>query len=322
MQSLRHMALLLLVAVGSIVGHSGSALTQGDNPAIVVGSLSFSESAILAEMLSLLLEDAGYDVERKPDLGFTSEAHDSLVSGEIDLYVEYTGGGFVSVLSRPVSAADDGSGNATPASIVDGTFDIVAEVYLEEFGLVWLDQIGFNNTYAMAVTVDTAEAYDLVTVSDLAKRAAEMTLGTDQEFPDRQDGLPGLEAAYVIEFGEVRSGEPGQMYEAIATGDVDVIAACTTDGRLPGLDLVLLEDDLDFFPPYFAAPVVNGEWLENNPALVETLNRLASRIDEETMAGLNYLVDVEGESPIDVARAFFTDEGLIDSANAPETESG
>ncbi len=306
--------LQLLLVAGLMAGQSGYVLAQvDDRPTIAVGSLSFTESSILGEMLSLLLEDAGYNVERKLDLGVSAEVHEALVSGEIDMYVEYTGGGLVAILGRPVPAAGDGSGAGTPESVADRTYDTVAEVYLAEFGLVWLDEIGFNNTYAMAVTAETADAYGLATVSDLAARASAMTLGTDQEFPDRQDGLPGLEAAYGIEFGEVRPGDPSLMYEAIASGDVDVIAAYTTDGRLPGLDLVLLEDDLDFYPPYFAAPVVDRELLERDPRLADVVNQLAGRIDDGTMAGLNYLVDVEGETPIDVARTFLTNEGLIGS---------
>ena len=239
------------------------AAQDDDPPTITVGSLSFTEPIILGEMISLLLEDAGYGVERSFDLGVSAGAHQALVSGEIDLYVEYTGGGLVAILGLPVPTAEE---TGTPAaSIAEQTYNTVAEVYLEEFGLVWLDEIGFNNTYVMAVTADTAEAYGLVTVSDLAEHASGMTLGTDQEFPDREDGLPGLEAVYGIAFGAVEPGDPGLMYEAIANGEVDVITAYSTDGRLPGLDLVLLEDDRNFFPPYRAAPVVDQALLEEHP---------------------------------------------------------
>ncbi len=312
MRNLRHMVLALLVVFGLVAGPAGAALGQ-DEPAIVVGSLSFTESAILGDILALLLEDAGYAVERRADLGVTSDAHAALVAGEIDLYVEYTGGGLVSVLGQPVPAAA-GGGTATPAastSIADQTWDAVAAGYLDEFGLVWLDEFGFNNTYALAVTAATAEAYDLETVSDIAPSSGDLVLGSDLEFPDREDGLPGLEAAYGIEFGEVQSGEPALMYESIASGEVDVIAAYATDGRLPDLDLVLLEDDLAFFPPYFAAPVVDGTLLENDPALTEVLNQLSGQIDDATMAGLNRQVDVEGLASIDVARTFLTEAGLL-----------
>lgn len=311
MQNLRRMALFLLLVYGLVAGQTGAALAQ-DEPAIVVGSLSFTESAILGDMLALLLEDAGYDVERRADLGVTSDAHAALVAGEIDLYVEYTGGGLVSVLGQPVPAAAEGE-SATPAatSITDQTYNAVAAGYLDRFGLVWLDGFGFNNIYALAVTADTAEEFDLATISDLSSSAGDLVLGSDLEFPDREDGLPGLEAAYGLEFAEVQPGEPGLMYESIANGDVDVIAAYATDGRLPDLDLVLLEDDLAFFPPYFAAPVVDGALLETDPALADVLNQVSGQIDDATMAGLNRQVDVEGEEPLDVARAFLTEAGLL-----------
>ncbi len=313
MHNIRGVALALLVVVGLLAGQAGAALAQ-DEPAIVVGSLSFTESAILGDLYSLLLEDAGYAVERRADLGVTSDAHAALVAGEIDLYVEYTGGGLLSVLGQPAPALGS-DGTATPAaaamSVADQTYDAVAEGYLAEFGLVWLDEIGFNNTYALAVAAATAEEYGLVTLSDLAASAGDLTLGTDLEFPEREDGLPGLEAAYGLEFGDVQPGEPALMYESIASGEVDVIAAYATDGRLPDLDLVLLEDDFAFFPPYFAAPVVDGELLDNDPALADVLNQLAGRIDDAAMAGLNRQVDVEGLAPIDVARSFLTEAGLL-----------
>jgi glycine betaine/choline ABC-type transport system substrate-binding protein len=313
MQTLRRITLpLLLMAV--LIASPGPALAQDTaQPTISVGSLSFTEPVILGEMISLMLEDAGYSVERRPDLGVTTEAHEALVSGEIDLYVEYTGGGLVAILGLLVPTPGETGAGTPEASIAGQTHDIVAAAYLEQFGLVWLDEFGFNNTYALAVTAETAAALGLVTVSDLAGHASELTLGTDLEFPDRQDGLPGLEKAYGFEFGDVLPGEPAQMYEAIAAGEVDVITAYSTDGRLPGLDLVLLEDDLSFFPPYYAAPVVDLALLEAHPEIREILNQLAGRIDDETMAGLNELVDVEGMTPVDVARAFLEEQDLIGS---------
>ena len=157
MRNLRRVALFLLLMSGLVAGHSGFALAQ-DEPPIVVGSLSFTESAIVGDMLALLLENAGYAVERRADLGVTSDAHAALVAGEIDLYVEYTGGGLVSVLGQAVPAAEGGSATpvVAPTSIADQTYDAVAAGYLDEFGLVWLDEIGFNNTYALAVTAATA----------------------------------------------------------------------------------------------------------------------------------------------------------------------
>ncbi len=306
-------AITIVVLGMTLTSLSGAVIgaQDEDRPTITVGSLSFTESVILGEMFSLMLEDAGYNVERQFNVGISADLHEAIVSGDIDLYVEYTGGGLVSILGLPVPTVGT-DGTATPgASIQEQTYTTVTEAYAEEFGLVWLDEIGFNNTYVMAVTAETAETLDLATVSELADHAGDMTLGTDEEFSVRQDGLPGLEAAYGIEFGVVEPGDPGLMYTAIENGDVDVITAYATDGRLPGLELVMLEDDMSFFPPYFAAPVVSGELLEQNPELEEVLNRLAGTIDDGAMADLNFQVDDGGMEEIDVARAYLEEQGLI-----------
>lgn len=300
--------LSIVLLLGLVSGQVAAVAAQQDEAPIVVGSLSFSESTILGEMLAILLEDAGYEVERKMELGVSEDLHAALIDGEIDLYVEYTGGGLVAILGLPVPTVTA----ATPAvSVEEQTWTLVSERYAEEFGLTWLDEIGFNNSYALAVTRETADELGLETISDLEGHAAGMTLVTDPEFPDRQDGLAALEAGYGLTFGEVQPGPVGEMYAALESGEADVITAYTTDGRLPDLDLVLLEDDAQVFPPYYAAPVVDGQLLEEDPALRDVLNQLAGRIDESTMAELNRQVDVEGQDPRDVARAFLEDEGLL-----------
>lgn len=314
MRYLRPWVMVVLMVSGLVMGQLGSVLAQGeDAPTVTVGSLSFTESVILSEMLALMLEDAGYEVERAFELGVSADLHEALTSGEIDVYVEYTGGGLVAILGSPVPTDNDDA--ATPsASIAERTYAIVSEQYRDAYGLIWLDEIGFNDSYALAVTQETAEELGIETISDLVEHAGDMTLATDAEFPDRHDGLPQLEEVYGIEFAEVRPGDPAAMYDAIASGEVDVITAYTTDGRLPGLDLVLLEDDGHAFPPYYAAPVVDQDLLEENPELEGILNQLAGRIDEETMARLNAQVDVDGMTPADVARAFLEEEGIISSS--------
>jgi len=184
-------------------------------------------------------------------------------------------------------------------------------VYPEEFNAVWLDQIGFNNTYAMVVTRETAEAYELETISDLRNHAGDLTLGSEPEFPVREDGLPGLQDTYEFEFGNVVTMDAGLLYSAADSGEVDVITATSTDGRIPALDMVILEDDRQFFPPYYAAPVINQDLLEEYPELEGLLNQLAGTIDDETMAQMNYQVDEEGAQPQDVARTFLEEQGII-----------
>ena len=125
-------------------------------------------------------------------------------------------------------------------------------------------------------------------------------------------GPAGLTAAYEgLEFGDAKGFDPGLVYQAVDSGDVDVISAFATDGRIPALGLVTLEDDLGFFPPYFAAPVVRQDLLDQDAAVADVINMLAGKIDDQTMADLNSQIDVEGMEPEDVARTFLQEQGLI-----------
>jgi glycine betaine/choline ABC-type transport system substrate-binding protein len=207
------------------------------------------------------------------------------------------------------------SPNAGANAGMDEVYQIVSDAYPDEFGIVWLEPWGMNNTYSIAVRRETAEEFGLVTMSDLADQAGDMVLGTDVEFPVRQDGLPGYENTYGYSFGDVRQGDIGLMYQALDQGDVDVITSYATDGRIPALDLVLLEDDKSFFPPYYGAPVIRQDLIEEAPEIKDILNQLAGMIDNDTMAQANYRVDADGLEPLDAARELLDELGLIDAAN-------
>lgn len=314
---------MVLVALGmmfaSFAGVVGAAAQDEDLPTVTVGSKDFTESIILAQMVALMLEDNGYTVERQLNLGGTAVVHQALVSGEIDIYVEYTGTGLVAILGMDLPESDEAAAGATPADGADASagqdqvYEIVSSEYSEQFDLEWLEPWGFNNTYALAVTQETAEEYDLQTVSDLEGVAGDMTFGATQEFLVREDGLPGLEEAYGIDFGDEQGLDPGLVYSALESGDVDVISAFATDGRIAALDLVLLEDDQNYFPPYYAAPVVRQDLLEESPEVADILNQLSGQIDDSTMADLNLRVDEGGETEEDVARSYLEEQGLIGS---------
>jgi glycine betaine/choline ABC-type transport system substrate-binding protein len=307
----------LLVASGlmlaSLVGAVGITAQDDELPTVSVGSKDFTESILLAELVAALLEDNGYTVERQLNLGGSIVVHQALVSGEIDMYVEYTGTGLLAILGEELPEAEAGEAAATPveAEGMDQVYELVQTGYQDQFGLTWLEPWGFNNTYALAVTQETADEYGLETTSDLEGVAGEMTFGATQEFLVRPDGLPGLEELYGFEFGNSQGLDPGLLYSAVDGGDVDVISAFATDGRIPALGLVLLEDDLGYFPPYYAAPVVSQELLESNPEIADILNQLSGQIDDQTMADLNYEVDEGGVEPAEVARTFLEERGLI-----------
>ncbi len=314
---------IVLIAMGmaftSFASVASAAAQDDEKPTVTVGSKDFTESIVLAEMVSLMLEDHGYTVERQLNLGGTAVVHQALENGEIDIYVEYTGTGLLAILGEDLP---EGAGSASPvagatpaAAGQDAVYKIVSTEYPKQFGLEWLQPWGFNNTYALAVTQETADEYGLEKVSDLEDVAGDLTFGATQEFLVRPDGLPGLEEAYGFEFGGEQGLDPGLLYSALDKGDVDVISAFATDGRIPALDLVVLEDDMGYFPPYYAAPVVSQDLLNESPEVRDILNQLAGKIDDDTMADLNYRVDEGGEEPVDVARSFLEEEGIIDSGN-------
>ena len=304
--------------VASVAG-GPAVFAQDDLPSIGVGSKDFTESIMLGEIIAQLLEANGFDVERQLNLGGTLVAHEALVNGDIDTYVEYTGTGLLAILGQELPERDEASpeadDSATPVAgggIAQTVYDIVAEAYPEEFGVEWLEPWGFNNTYALAMRADHAEELGITTISELVEHAGDLTIGAPQETLVREDGIPGLEATYGLEFGDVVGLDPGLMYSAIDNGDVDVITAFATDARIESLNLALLEDDLQFYPPYFAAPVGRQDTLEAAPDLREILNSVAGTLDDARMTELNYFADEEGQEIPDVARTFLEEAGLID----------
>ena len=157
-----------------------------------------------------------------------------------------------------------------------------------------------------------SSAVGVTTISDLVDHAGDLTFGAPQETMVREDGLPGLEATYGLEFGDAVGLDPGLMYSAVANGDVDVITAFATDGRIQSMDLVILEDDQAFYPPYYAAPVVRQELLEESPEVRDVLNLLAGRMDDATMTEMNFEADENGVETSEVARNYLVNEGLIE----------
>lgn len=287
------------------------AILAQDKPELTVGSTNYTEQFLLAEMMALLLEDAGYPIAVEHNIGGTLVIHEARNAGDIDVHAEYTGSG-LTVLG--IDVADVKEEGMTPAEVVEEVYNVVKDGYQEEFNAVWLDPIGINNTYALALRREHAEELGVTTISDLEEFAGDLTFGATQEFTVRPDGLPGLTELYGFEFGDVESMESGLMYQALENEDVDVISAFATDGRIISLDFVLLEDDKGFFPPYYAAPVVRGEVLEANPEVADILNQMGGLLDDATMAELNLRVDEGGEEPRPVAEDFLTQQGLLGGA--------
>lgn len=265
---------------------------------IRIGGKNFSEQYIMAEMLSILIEE-NTDLKTSTQTNLAANVvFEAIKSDQVDLYLEYTGTGLINL----------GMDVITDAAQV---YETVKKEFDEQLNIKWLEPYGFNNTYAMVVTRETAEKYDLKTISDLAKVGSELTLGCTYVFAERDDGYPGLSKHYDFELGDIKGMDPALMYQALVQGSVDVISGFATDGRIAAFDLVILEDDKQFFPPYDAAPIVKKEVLEKHPELEDVLNKLAGRIDDKKMAQMNAAVDLDKREPADVAREFLIEEGLI-----------
>jgi len=282
-------------------GDSDTANVGESSGSITVASKDFTESFILGEMYAQLLENAGFEVERKINLGGTPVAHQALLGGEIDLYPEYTGTGLLTVLQ--------GEMMSDPQAV----YDEVESQYKEQFDLIWLEPAPMNNTQALAMTRARADELGILSFSDLAAQAGDLVLVGPPEFAEREDGLPGLQGIYGgFVFQEFLAIDPGLRYQALLNGEADVVVAFGTDGELAANDLLVLADDQGFYPPYQVAPVVRAAVLDAMPNLSDTLNALAPLLTTEVMQQLNNEVSGEGREPRDVARDFLIDEGLID----------
>lgn len=294
-------ALTALVALAA----STTAAAQDPEPApaaarapIVIASKPFAESFILAEMFAQHLEGRGFAVDRRPGLGGTEISFGALRSGGVDVYPEYTGTGLLAVL-----------GEAPPNSSVEA-FRRVARVFEERWGVRWLPPLGFENTYAITVRRATADSLGLATLSDLARVGDRLVAGFTPDFIGRADGLPGLRAVYGFEPASVRSLLQAVKYQALAAREVDVIDGYGTDGQIDRYDLVVLDDDRGFFPPYDAAPLVGARLLRERPEALVALAELGGRIDQETMRELNRRVEVDAEPVEVVARDALAAIGL------------
>ncbi len=284
------MAWLFPVLAFAVVCYAASPSAAQAADTVRIGSKNFTEQEILAELVAQLIErHTDLRVERTFGLGGTGVCHAALVSGELDIYVEYTGTALLNVLKHEVRTdADD-------------VYQIVAKAYRERFGLEWLPPMGFNNTYAITVRAADAKEHGWQAIRDLGHVADRLSAGFTAEFMERPDGYPGVRRAYGFDFGRTADLDPGLIYKALADGQVDVICAFATDGRIAAYNLRVLLDDRSFFPPYDAAPVIRSALLRDHPEVRDALAALAGTISDQTMRRLNYAVDQMGRTPSGVA---------------------
>jgi glycine betaine/choline ABC-type transport system substrate-binding protein len=265
------------------------------SPQISVGSKNFTEQVILGEIVAQQLERRlpGVTIYRKLNLGGTMLAQQALATGQIDVYPEYTGTALTTILKLP------------PSADAAAVLARIRAEYQRRWNLVWLDPLGFNNTFAMVVRGGDARAGQIRSLSDAARRPAGWRLGIGYEFLTRPDGLRGLLATYPLRIqGTPKTMDLGLLYQALEQKQVDLVAANATDGLLSMLDMQVLEDDRHYFPPYQAALVVRPEALSAHPGMKQALAELSGRFSDAAMRKLNYEVDGKHRRVADVAREF------------------
>lgn len=296
----------VLVLTGCSGGTDGGAESSGVLAGLTgeIGAKDFAEQYILAYMTAELLNANGADVEANIKLVGSSNVRQALENDQFLGYWEYTGTSWITY-----------NGNTTPVAGVQEQFDAVREADAGN-GIAWLDPAPFNNTYAFAIRSSEAEALGVTTLSDVAELpAADQTFCIESEFSTRDDGWPGLKAAYGFAADD-SSGltmlDTGVIYTATAKGDdCNFGEVFQTDGRISALDLVVMEDDLSFFPSYQGGFTLKQSTLDEYPDIATVMDQLSPLLTTEVMQALNRQVDVDGEDPEDVAIAWLEDQGLI-----------
>ena len=251
-------------------------------------------------MLKYLIEgNTDVAVEQALSLGSSSIVLDAINGGSIDMYVDYTGTIYGSILGLE------------PNSNVNEVYDTVKKEMQDRYQLTVLEPLGFNNTYTLAMRKDTAKKYNIETISDLCKVSKQLIFSPTLTFVERKDCLIGLQKTYPIKFKKIIPIDNSPRYTALESHECDVIDAYSTDGLLKKYDLKVLKDDKSFFLPYHAIPIINDRIQEECPEIITYINQLQNYLNEDVMVDLNYRVDELKQKPKDVAKDFLIKNQLI-----------
>ncbi|MCY1037395.1 ABC transporter permease/substrate-binding protein [Staphylococcus nepalensis] len=286
--------ILLLVIVGPMLAQKGDKIT-------LAGKLG-SEPSVITNMYKILIEDeTDNTVEVKDGMGKTTFLFNALKSDDIDGYLEFTGTVLGELTKEDLkSKQEDKVYNQAKSSLED------------KYDITMLKPMKYNNTYSLAVKKDFAEKHDLKTIGDLNKVSDQIKPGFTLEFNDRSDGYPAVKKAYDLNVGKAKTMEPKLRYQAVESGDINLIDAYSTDAELKQYDMVILEDDKKVFPPYQGAPMFKMSYLESHPEIKAPLNKLEDKISDEDMQQMNYEVTVKKQDPYQVAKNYLEKHDLVD----------
>ncbi|KEY19845.1 ABC transporter permease/substrate-binding protein [Kaistella antarctica] len=266
-------------------------LNSKNSDSLVVASKPTSEQFILGEIIAQTIEDnTDIIVVRKFGIGGgTTNIHPAMISGDLDIYVEYTGTAWLNVLEEKLP----------PNNQIK--FENLNTIYQEKFKLKWLGLLGFNNTYGLAISKSHTQ---ISTYSELAEKCSDFTFGAEFDFFERSDAFPGLKEKYPFQFKKLEEMDINLRYQAFEQGKIDAVDVFTTDAQIKNLNLKVLKDDKNYFPSYEAGIVARQEILEKHPEIEKLLFNLKDKISTEKMQELNYAVEVEKKSPAEVAKNF------------------
>lgn len=292
---------LSLISLAALVMIFFPLLSSKQQDEIVIAGKLGAEPEILINMYKLLIEqETDLTVQLKPGLGKTSFVFNALKSGSIDIYPEFTGTAISEFLKEEAINNNQ-----------EDVYLQAKEGMQEQFDMVMLSPMNYNNTYALAVSEELAESYQLQKISDLKPIEQKVKAGFTLEFNDREDGYVGIQKRYGIAFTTLATMEPKLRYQAIQSGNINLLDAYSTDSEIRQYKLRVLEDDQALFPPYQGAPLLRKETLIDYPEIGEALNQLADHITDDEMREMNYQVNVEGKLAAEVAKEYLVKIGLL-----------
>lgn len=290
---------IIIIIILIIIG-VGAYTNQNNEDTIHIATKPMTEQYIMGFMLKELIEsNSDFSVELSSGIGGgTSNIHPGMIKGDFDIYPEYTGTSWMEVLKK------EGIYN-------ESSFNELKQEYEKNYNLTWINDYGFEDTYGIAVTKEVADKYNLKTYSDLAAISNQLTFGAEYDFFEREDGYEALKQEYGMDFKSTQDMDIGLKYDAIKSKQVDVINIFTTDGRLSDSNVVVLEDDKEFYPSYECYNIVREDLLIEHPEIKDILMKLNNTITSEDMAKMNYEVEVENKEPNEVAHEFLVKKGII-----------
>ncbi len=293
--------LLCCFAVTALAGCGGGTSADSELPPIRIASKTMAEQMILQEILAQLIESkTNYTVERvEPISGGTSNIQVAMENDELDLYPEYTGTGWLTVLKNEETKD------------ADYMYEELNKQYNEQFNMSWMGLYGFENTYTLAVRAETAKQYNLTKISDLAAVSDQLVFGANFDYFEREDGYAKVCATYGLNFKDTAEVDMGLKYQTLVEKQCDVLNAYTTDSQIAEFGLVTLEDDLGLFTDYRCSTVVRNEVLETHPELRDVLMLMEGLISNEEMTQMNYELNSKHRLESEIAAEFLQSKGMI-----------